>query len=399
MTTIATKPAGIGSPPDASISGAACRFLDRRVSLRRLELSQLEVPQVESFRSAIGSRHRRRALFVRWHDRDGAWGIGECSCRADPFWNGEFVAGAVAVLSDFVFPGLPRQGSVAEVDRALSRVRGWSFTTAAVLDAVSDLLRRRGEPDLPDIWPHAKTARVPAGISLGIFDHAGSAVERIGRATAEGYRRVKLKIEAGMDRGTLEAVRTGFPDLHLGLDANGSMSRRDLDFLASLADLRPAVLEQPFAPGRLDLCCELKERAPRLRICLDESVTDLGLLRAAQRLGALDELNLKPGRVGGPLETVRILEHCRQTGLPAWVGGMFETGVGRWANLRVAACLPAAGAHDLSPSRRYFSTDVVRRPVEMDGDGYVDLSDDSPVEIDEQAFERLLVDRVALEKA
>ncbi len=397
MTTIAQPTAGTGLP-SAADSAAADRFLDRRISLQRLELVELAVPQVESFRSAVGWRHERQALYVRWHDRDGAWGIGECSCRPDPFYSGEFVAGAVTVLSDFVFPALARRGTVAGVVEAVGRVRGWRFTVAAVLDAVSDLLRRRGEPDLVDLWSGDRTARVPVGVSLGIYDDAGKALERVSRAVEDGYRRVKLKLEPGIDRSTLEAVRAAFPDLALGFDANGSMTRRDLDFLASLAELHPAMVEQPFAAGRLDLCGDLKELAPELQICLDESVEDLGLLRAARRLGVIDELNLKPGRVGGPLETVRILEDCRESGLPAWIGGMFETGVGRWANLRVAACLPAARAHDLSPSRRYFRTDVVEHPVTMGDDGCIDLTDDRPVALDEAAFERLTVNRVILER-
>ncbi len=393
-------------------------WLDQELGLERLELLELAVPQLESFRSAVGVRKERRALLVRWFAPGGGrargaptenCGIGECSCRPDPYFSGEFLAGAKSVIERFVFPALCRRGRVRDLVETLGRIRGWHFTAAAVLDAATDLLRRRVPPeggkrnhaaDPVDLWPHPRVERVPVGVSLGLFTSdtsAEAAVERIGRAAACGYRRIKLKISPAVDRKLLERVRAEFPDLRLGFDANGSFGAGDLDFVASLAELEPSAIEQPFAPGRLDLCRELKERRPDLRICLDESLTGVGLLAAGHRLGALDEVNLKPGRVGGMVRSLEVLEYCRTHRIPAWVGGMFETGVGRSQNLRFASCLPAAEAHDLSPPRRYLAVDVLRRPIEMDAGGCVAVPI-GPVELDEDAVERLTVDRRVLVK-
>jgi O-succinylbenzoate synthase len=388
----------INSPPGPLRAPGEALFLAQEVTLDRLEVLELVIPQVESFRSAIGVRTERRALFVRWFDKEGRWGLGECSCRPDPFFSGEFVDGARLVLRDHVFPRLPLDGTIADIITVLNRVRGWPFTVSAVLDAVCDLLRRRGEPDLLEAWDGPRIRKVPVGISLGLFSSAEAAVQRVEKAVAEGYHRVKLKITPTMDRRPLDAIRANFPNLHLGFDANGSGGDSDLDFFTALAQLTPAVLEQPFPPDRLDLCLKLKDRVPDLRICLDESVASFGDLLTAHRLGALDELNIKPGRVGGPLATARILTYCRQHQIPAWVGGMFETGVGRLANLRLAARLPEATAHDLSPSRRYFKVDVVTPEVKMGADGTVDLGEEEPPAIDEAAVEELLVKRMVLSK-
>lgn len=380
-----------------STSASIDAWLDRELDLERLELLELAVPQVESFRTAIGVRNERRALFVRWFEHSGHWGIGECSCRPDPYFNGEFLAGARSVIEDFVFPDLRRRGRVRDLVAVLERVRGWPFTTAAVLDAAGDLLRRQGLADPVDLWPHRRTERVPVGVSLGLFPSAEAAVERVGREAAQGYRRIKLKISPAIDRGILERVRAEYPELRLGFDANGSFGAQDLDFVASLAELEPTAIEQPFAPGRLDLCLQLKRRRPELRICLDESATGVGLVAAGHRLGALDEVNLKPGRVGGMLSSLEILEYCRGHRIPVWVGGMFETGVGRAQNLRFASCLPGAEAHDLSPSRRYFTVDVLKQPIEMGADGCVPVPA-APVDLDEEVIERLTVDRRVLVK-
>ncbi len=373
--------------------------LERKVDLARLEILELHVPQVEPFRSAIAVRNERQALFVRWWNQHGEWGIGECSCRPDPFFSGEFVSGARSILKDYVLPLLPKKGTVGQVVEALGRIRGWPFTTSAVLDALFDLGRRQGLPDPLDLWPGQRIDHIPVGISLGLFDRPEQAVERVDRAVADGYRRVKLKIAPSMSRDTLDAIRQAHPDLHIGLDANGSCTASDMDFLVGLAELKPSAVEQPFAPRRLDLCLRLKKLRPDLRICLDESLDDIGTLISAFELGALDEVNIKPGRIGGSFQVCDFLDFCARSSLPAWVGGMFETGVGRLANLRVAARLPSAEAHDLSPSSRYFTCDVSRQPISMAANGTIDLSDDSPVDLDLETMAELTVDRLELQAA
>jgi O-succinylbenzoate synthase len=75
---------------------------------------------------------------------------------------------------------------------------------------------------------------------------------------------------------------------------------------------------------------------------------------------------------------------------------MFETGIGRALNVRFAAHLPNATAHDLSPSSRYFERDIVKQPLKMDTDGYMQVSQAKGVEIDEEAIEAFLVDKISL---
>lgn len=375
------------------------RALDRRVDLARLEVLQLHLPQVEPFRSAIGTRRERQALFIRWENSRGEWGIGECSCRPDPFFSGEFVAGAQEVVRNYIAPLLPKECSLGELEGALGRIRGWPFTVSAVLDAALDLIRRQGHADPLDLHPSPRIDRIPVGISLGLFKTPEEAVARVDRAVDRGYHRVKLKISPSMNHATLDSIREAHPDLYLSFDANGSFRQEDLALAASLERLRPKAIEQPFAPGRLDLCLDLKSAAPDLRICLDESLNGIGPLITAHRLGALDEVNIKPGRLGGVVETCRVLDFCARQEVPAWVGGMFESGVGRLANLRVAARLPDAAAHDLSPSSRYFTRDVVQEPITMAADGTIDLSDDSPVDLDEETMHELTVQRFELRAA
>ena len=67
---------------------------------------------------------------------------------------------------------------------------------------------------------------------------------------------------------------------------------------------------------------------------------------------------------------------------------MFETGIGRTQNLQLAALLPEAKAHDLSPSSRYFKRDVLQEPVTMQ-DGWVSASAFANPQVDERALQEL----------
>ena len=370
---------------------ALCR---ERVALSHLELLEVVLPRRAPFQSAIGWRTEERVLLVRWWWPDGSWGIGESSCRADPFFSGEFVDGAWLMVRDHLAPLLPRDGTVGEVAAACRRVRGWPFSTAAVLSAAVDSLRRRGVPDPIDRWDGPRLPAVPIGVSLGLQPSAEQAVEAAHAAHARGFQRFKFKISPGTDIGALWAVRAAFPEHPISADANGSFAEEDIGHLASLAALGLLMLEQPFPPGRLDLDQKLKAAAPSLPICLDEGLTDPGALYVARAMGVLDVANIKPGRVGGPLACDRVLRWCRAHGVSAWVGGMFETGVGRHANLRVASCLPDAVAHDASAPAEYLAEDIVADPLVM-AQGRIPVGD-APVSVCWAQVERFCTRRLVL---
>jgi O-succinylbenzoate synthase len=95
-------------------------------------------------------------------------------------------------------------------------------------------------------------------------------------------------------------------------------------------------------------------------------------LRAAEdalALKATTVINIKPGRVGGYLESKRIHDLCVGEKIPVWCGGMLETGIGRAANLALAALPGFTLPGDTSASSRYFKEDVTN-PFIMD-DGYL----------------------------
>jgi O-succinylbenzoate synthase len=58
---------------------------------------------------------------------------------------------------------------------------------------------------------------------------------------------------------------------------------------------------------------------------------------------------------------------CREHGVAAWCGGMLETGLGRAANLALAALPGFTLPGDISASDRYFTRDLTAPFVLTDG--------------------------------
>ncbi len=178
--------------------------------------------------------------------------------------------------------------------------------------------------------------RVACGVSIGIASSTERLLEQVDGYLAEGYQRIKLKIEPGTDVDRVAAVRGANPGILLSVDANAAYTLADVDTFLALDAFGLLMVEQPLHHEDLVRHAAL-QRQIATDLCLDESIRSEADARAAIELGACRIVNIKQGRVGGLLEAARVHDACRALGVPVWCGGMLETGVGRAANLALAA--------------------------------------------------------------
>ncbi len=71
--------------------------------------------------------------------------------------------------------------------------------------------------------------------------------------------------------------------------------------------------------------------------------------------------------MGGYLEARRAHDVAQALDTPVWCGGMLETGLGRAANLALAALPNFTLAGDISASARYFAEDITEPFALEDG--------------------------------
>jgi O-succinylbenzoate synthase len=335
--------------------------------VRAVELLLVDLPLVRPFRTSFGEVSDKRCVLVRL-ETDEAEGWGECVADSRPDFSGEFNEGAWLVLRDFLAPSLFRAGDVdvAAADRAFADVRGNPMAKAALLDAVVDADLRASGTSLAS-WLGAERDRVECGVSIGIAPSTDALLEQVSGYLEQGYRRIKLKIEPGVDVDRVRSVRDAHPGILLSVDANAAYSLADVDVFRSMDDLDLLMIEQPLHHEDLLLHAEL-QAVLRTDLCLDESIRSAADATAALELGACRIVNIKQGRVGGLLEAKRIHDLCLERRVPVWCGGMLETGVGRAVNEALAAMPGFTLPGDTSASARYFHEDLTE-PFELAPDG------------------------------
>lgn len=343
-------------------------MIHTQISLQKLELFSLDLPQKSVFKSGIGIRKSKETLLVKWTDAEGRVGYGECSCRPDPYYSAEFLASAKLLIQQFIAPNLKSVQTYGEVLSIMKKIRGWNFTKSAVESAMFQIMKQVN-PDfqLSKYLKSSKIDDIPVGISLGIYTDFAAMQAVVQQAIDEGYKRVKFKISPFVNTKLFDKINSLLFDnqVHVSFDANGSYDFKDLEKMEYFVKTYDTHIEQPTAPSRYDIFAEAKKMYPTMKVCFDEEVKGIGDVVKLHRLNVLDELNLKIGRVGGISKSIQILNYCHENEIPCWIGGMFETGIGRMQNLELAQFLPNATAHDLSPSSRYFKEDIIAPEIEM----------------------------------
>jgi O-succinylbenzoate synthase len=288
----------------------------------------------------------------------------------DPLYSSEYVDGCEEVLRRYLVPCVKPNSSLESVLESMASFRGNYMAKAALEAALLDYFTRLEGISLASYLGATQT-RVASGVSVGIQPSIDKLLEVVGRYVADGYVRIKLKIEPGRDIEPVRAVRKAFGDaMLLQVDANAAYRVEDAEHLARLDEFNLLLIEQPLPEEDLVGNVELAKRV-RTPICLDESITTIEVARGALDIGACSIINIKPGRVGGYLEAKKIHDLCLARGVPVWCGGMLETGIGRAANLALAALPGFTLPGDTSASKRYFATDVTT-PFEL-RDGYIDV--------------------------
>jgi O-succinylbenzoate synthase len=383
------------------------------IHLVRLTLREIRLPLVEPFRTTDGVVDVRRIVLAELTDGDGYTAWSECVAEALPRYSPDTVDSCWLALTEWIAPAVLGASFEAPdgLHAALERqVRGHNMARAVVEMGAWALDALRQDLPLATLLARAVGATprrfVETGIALGMQATPDALADRARAALAEGYARVKIKIEPGRDVAWVRAVRLVVgegeePHAALSVDANCSYTLDDPSHTAALAtldDMGLAMIEQPLAHDDLVHHAELQRRM-RTPLCLDESIRDAASTATMLALGSARIVNLKPGRVGGFGQSLAIHERCRSAGVPVWCGGMLECGIGRAYNVALASLPNFTVPGDLSPSSRYWARDVVTPAWTMDERGRVQVPLDRPglgVDVDTALIDELTVRAITL---
>ena len=339
-------------------------------SIDTIRLHRVALPLIKPFRTSMAIETHRDLYLVEAITDTGISGWGECVSMDWPGYTHEYTDGAWDVTLEFLLPRLAEvrhDPNPEAVRRKLEEVKGNEMARTAVSTAVLDAWLRVEGRSLADFLGANKPA-VDAGVSVGIPENEtiDELLEEVSGYVDAGYKRIKLKIQPGWDIEPIRAVRASWPTIPLQVDANQAYQRSDVRHLQSFDEFNMLLIEQPLPEhdwvGHVEIAA-----ACETPICLDESILSFGHTEAALDFKAADIINIKPARVGGLLESVDIHDLCLSRGVPVWCGGMLETGIGRAANVALAALPGFTLPGDTSASARYFAVDITEPFVLEDG--------------------------------
>ena len=357
------------------------------MKLLAVEMRRIKLPLVAPFETSFGVQTQRDILLLK-AITDAGEGWGECVAGEDPLYSSEYVDAAGDVLLKHLLPRLlDRELTASEVGSLLRPVHGHNMAKAAIEMAVLDAeLRSKGE-SFGKFFGAVRPA-VDCGVSVGIHASIPDLLNTVGGYLDQGYRRIKLKIKPGWDVEPVRAVRERYGDVPLQVDANTAYTLDQAALLAKLDPFDLLLIEQPLPEEQVLAHARLAQKV-RTPICLDESITSAQAAADAIELGACRIINIKPGRVGGYLEGRRIHDVCAANGVPVWMGGMLETGIGRAGNVAMAAMPNFTLPGDTSASDRYYHRDVTEPFVLRDGRLEVPTGPGLGVTVDEEYLEAI----------
>ena len=335
------------------------------------ELRRIYLPLVRPFRTSFTTQTDREVLLIKVTTEDGIVGWSECVAMSAPLYSPEYISGCLETMREFLIPALNKAGDI-QAENVASHLKpflGAQMAKAALETALLDAQLKASGISFATYLGANKT-KVPCGVSVGIAPSIEALVDEVTSYVEAGYKRIKLKIEPGWDVEPVRRIRELFPDEPLQVDANQAYSRSDSKLLKRLDEFDLLLIEQPLDEHDILGHAQLA-KVMSTPVCLDESIISLSSAQDAIELEATSIINIKPGRVGGYLESVKIHDYCLARSIPVWCGGMLETGIGRAANLALAALPGFTLPGDTSASSRFFKQDITT-PFEM-VDGYIEV--------------------------
>ncbi len=341
------------------------------MKIDRISLAHVRIPLVEPFRISNGEIAEKDGI-VASVQSDGLTGYGESSPMAGSFYSDDTPESCWQQLTGQLGPAIAGRvfDSLQDACQWIDARPESNFAKVGIETALWDLeAQRRGLPLHRLLGARRDCAE--SGLAVGLYDTIDGLLHAIDRYSAEGYKRVKIKICPGHDLNLIRAVRERFGGIPLMTDANASYRLDQRAIFQQLEEYGLIMHEQPLGRDSLADSAALAAEI-RTPICLDESLESADEAERAAGLGSFKIANIKIQRVGGFANALKVYEICRRHNLGIWIGTMPELGVGCAQGAALAALEGCNYPTDVESSARWFQDDIIDPFIEVQ-DGVLHL--------------------------
>ena len=297
-----------------------------------------EIRLKKPFRTALREERASENAFIIIESSSGVRGFGEAAPLTEV--TGENLAGCLEFLNslkdDIIGAEIPRD--LNKLLRIVHGFRGFPAGKAAIETALLDLYAKIAGLSLVDLLGGKikESLETDYTISLQpVEDVVDEALEIVDK----GFKVLKVKL--GDDpRKDLERVkalrdRLGY-DVRIRVDANQGWNPKQAIWISKRLDkFEIELIEQPVPYWCVDELKMLRESV-EIPIAADESAKDLRDVLRLVSIGAVDVVNIKLMKCGGPLTALRISDLCEKAGVKCMIGCGLETKISITAAASIA---------------------------------------------------------------
>ena len=340
--------------------------------IESIRLHRVTVPLKHPFVTHLQTVTERESIIVEMTDCYGIVGLGECVAFSSPWYTEETVQSCWDALVNWLIPSVLHKeiAHPSMIGTHYESVKGNRMAKAALDQAAWDLFARKQQ--LP-LWKVLGGVRQQADAGVVVTWATEQELEnKTEAAVKKGYKRIKIKIDASTNEKTVEKVIKKFPTTLFFADANGSFSNADLVDLQRFDKIGLTLIEQPFKEDEWDSYIEAS-RLLTTPVALDESLCSYRdvVEMISKKAGTI--VVLKPGRMGGTTESLRVHDLCLSKGIPIWLGGMIDFGVSKAHSLAIATLPGVMLPGDFSASTHFWDEDLIQPPFVLNN-GCLELS-------------------------
>lgn len=311
------------------------------MKIRKIEVGEVNIPLVTSFKTALRTVDSVHDLIVRITADDGQVGYGEAPPTA--VITGDTMGSIRCAIEDFIAPSLVGM-DILDIDGIMERLHGCilknTSAKAAVDMAVYDLYAKSlGKPLYQVLGGRRNTIETDLTISVNPIDEM---VADSLKAVEQGFRILKIKVgkEGLGDIQRIAAIREAVgSDVKLRIDANqGWTPKQAVQIISAMEDrgIEMDLVEQPVKAHDFAGMQYVTSHV-YTPILADESVFSVEDAVAIIQGHAADLINIKLMKTGGIYQALKICALAETYHVECMIGCMLESKVAVSAGAHLAA--------------------------------------------------------------
>lgn len=360
-----------------------------------VEAVPVSLPLRTPIRFASGTIDRADNVLVRIHTDAGLTGTAEAQPR--PYTYGETQRSIVDTVTGRLGPRLL---GADPSDRAAARavaqeLAGQLCARAAVDVALWDLTGRLAGVSCVELLGGGEDREVRVASMISFGEPEAMAEEAVALHEAHGIAAFKVKVgrTPALDVAAVERIRAALPEAELYVDANrGWTLEQALEAGEALLALGVTAIEEPLDLEDRDGRRLLADRWP-VPLAGDESCLTLAQVRRELADGAVGQVSVKVARTGFS-ESVDVLAHCRQSGVPAVLASQYEGALGAWSTVTLGAASPQVAGRPVEAANFLdLAADLLPGPAIREGRVAPSTAAGLGVALDEELLAAYRVDR------